>query len=71
MLLNKMLAITMLNNIQQSEMADLLRSNGKIYVVVAVLSIIFIGIVLYLILLDKKMNKLEKMIGDRKENQTK
>lgn len=41
-------------------MADEMRSNGKIYVVVAVLTTIFIGIVLYLIRLDRKLSKLEK-----------
>jgi multisubunit Na+/H+ antiporter MnhB subunit len=42
------------------EMADGLRSNGKIYVVVAVLVTILTGIVLYLIRLDRKISKLEK-----------
>ena len=37
-----------------------MRSNGKIYVVVAVLVAIFIGIILYLIRLDRKISKLEK-----------
>ena len=42
------------------EMADGLRSNGKIYVVVLVLATIFAGIILYLIRLDLKIKKLEK-----------
>jgi hypothetical protein len=42
------------------EMADTFRSNGKIYVVVAVIVTIFAGIILYLIRLDKKLTKLEK-----------
>ena len=41
-------------------MADELRKNGKIYVVVAVILTIFIGIILYLIRLDRKISKLEK-----------
>ena len=41
-------------------MADVMRSNGKIYVVVAVLAVIFIGIILYLIRIDRKISKLEK-----------
>ncbi len=41
------------------EMADALRSNGKIYVVVTVLMVIFIGIVLYLVRIDRKLSKLE------------
>ena len=42
------------------DMADTMRSNGKIYVVVAVILTIFAGIIIYLIRLDKKMTKLEK-----------
>jgi CcmD family protein len=41
-------------------MADKMRSNGKIYVVVAVLVTIFAGIILYLVRLDRKLAKLEK-----------
>ena len=40
-------------------MADLMRSNGKIYVVVGVLMIIFLGLVIYMINLDRKISKLE------------
>lgn len=43
-----------------TEMADIMRSNGKIYVVVAVLATIFVGIIGYLIYIDKKLSKLEK-----------
>jgi len=42
------------------DMADEMRRNGKIYVVVAVLVAIFIGIIIYLIRLDRKLSKLEK-----------
>jgi CcmD family protein len=42
------------------EMADLMRSSGKIYVVVAVLLIIFIGLAIYLINIDRKVSRLEK-----------
>jgi CcmD family protein len=41
-------------------MADGMRADGKIYVVVAVVVTIFAGIVLYLIRLDRKLTKLEK-----------
>ena len=43
-------------------MADEMRANGKIYVVVAVILTIFAGIVIYLIRLDRKMSRLEKNI---------
>ncbi len=42
------------------EMADTFRSNGKIYVVVLVLATIFVGIILYLVQLDRKISKIEK-----------
>jgi CcmD family protein len=42
------------------DMADSMRAEGKIYVVVGVLAIIFAIIVLYLVLLDRRLAKLEK-----------
>jgi hypothetical protein len=42
------------------DMANTMRSNGKIYVVVAVLVIILLGLFIYLIRLDRKIGKLEK-----------
>lgn len=41
---------------------DFFRNTGKIYVVVAVLVVIFIGIVIYLLRLDSKISQLEKFI---------
>lgn len=46
------------------EMADALRESGKIYVVVVVLLIIFAGIILYLISLDRKISRIEKSIKE-------
>ncbi len=45
---------------EQAEMADVMRSNGKIYVVVAVCLTILFGLILYLVKLDRKISKLEK-----------
>lgn len=42
------------------EMAVGMRANGKIYVVVAVVVTILLGLILYLISLDKKISRLEK-----------
>ncbi len=42
------------------DMADTMRSNGKIYVVVVVILTIFAGIIIYLIRLDRKMTRIEK-----------
>ena len=41
-------------------MADTLRSNGKIYVVIAVILTILLGLILYIVRLDRKISKLEK-----------
>ena len=45
---------------QHVEMADQLRANGKIYVVVAVLIVILLGLILYVARLDRKITRLEK-----------
>ncbi|HTB25437.1 MAG TPA: hypothetical protein VK711_08690 [Puia sp.] len=45
---------------EKPQMAELMRSNGKIYVVVTVLLIILAGIFIYLIQLDRKMSRMEK-----------
>lgn len=45
------------------EMADQFRADGKIYVVIAVLAVIFLGIMGYLFSLDRKISKLEKAAG--------
>lgn len=41
-------------------MADLMRSDGRIYVVIAVILTILAGIVLYVTRLDRRVTKLEK-----------
>ncbi len=48
------------------DMAEAMRSNGKIYVVVAVIAIIFIGLVIFLITIDRKVKKLEKQMDETK-----
>ncbi len=45
---------------EKVEMADGMRSNGKIYVVVAVALTILAGLFLYLIVLDRKISRFEK-----------
>ena len=45
---------------EKVEMADGMRSNGKIYVVVAVLAVILAGLFLFLINIDRKVTRLEK-----------
>jgi len=47
---------------QDAEMADTMRSEGKIYVVVAIVVLILLGLVGYLILLDRKVSAIEKKL---------
>lgn len=42
------------------EMADRMRADGKIYVLVGIITIIFIGITVYVVNTDRKISKLEK-----------
>ena len=48
------------------EMADVMRSEGKIYVVVAILAIIFVGLIAYLVAIDRKVTRIEKKISEKK-----
>jgi uncharacterized membrane protein YhaH (DUF805 family) len=50
---------------QEVEMADTMRSNGKIYVIVGIILIILIGLITYLFLLDRKVSRLEKRLKDQ------
>jgi len=59
-LLPLLLSFVYSSGYSQVEMADTMRSNGKIYVVVTVACIVFAVIAVYLILIDRKITKLEK-----------
>jgi hypothetical protein len=50
----------------QIEMADAMRSNGKIYVVVLVIGIVFSGLFVFAIRTDSKVSKLEKEVKNMK-----
>ncbi len=58
------LLLSLLSFAQDSapDMADTMRSNGKIYVVVAVCLVILIGLFMYVVRVDRKVSKLEKEI---------
>ena len=45
---------------QEVDMADTMRSNGKIFVVVGVIAIIFVGLLVYMVMLDRRLTKMEK-----------
>lgn len=47
---------------QNAEMADVMRSEGKIYVVVSILVLILAGLVTYLFLLDRRISGIEKKL---------
>ena len=70
-MLNKAIALLivfcfpLLASAQGAEMADTMRSNGKIYVVVAIALVILIGLIGYLIFVDKKVSGLEKRIAKK------
>ena len=44
----------------QTGLAGVMRSNGRIYVVVAVVLLILIGLIFYVFRIDRKLTKLEK-----------
>ncbi len=48
------------------EMADTMRSEGKIYVVVLVVAIVFSGLILYAMNTDRKLRRIEKEIESLK-----
>ncbi len=54
-------------NAQPIEMADTMRSEGKIYVVVAILLVIFVGLISYLVFLDRKITRIEKKLPEKKD----
>lgn len=53
------------------EMADAMRTEGKIYVVVAVLVVMFTGLLAYAIRIDQKLGRLEKELeGSSQDSKT-
>lgn len=49
------------------EMADTFREEGKIYVVVAVILAILAGLFIYLVIIDRRLRKMEKQ-WDKSDN---
>ena len=45
---------------QDVEMADVMRSSGKIYVVIGTIVIVFAGLAIYLFSIDMRLKKIEK-----------
>lgn len=61
------LLISNLAEAQEVEMADGLRSEGKIYVVVLIILIVLTGLIAYLFLMDRKLNRLEKLVNEKQQ----
>jgi hypothetical protein len=51
---------------QEVEMADTMRSEGKIYVVVAIVLLILAGLIGYLVMIDRKATRLERKLDGKK-----
>lgn len=47
------------------EMADKMREDGKIYVLVGIIGIVFAGILVYLISTERKVSRLEKLLEEQ------
>ena len=48
---------------QQVEMADAFRADGKIYVVLAVVLVILLGLLFYVYLVDRKVTRIENQLN--------
>jgi CcmD family protein len=63
-----LMSITVTTAQDTVDMADLMRSSGKIYVVVAVAMVVLAGIFIYLIALDRKVTRMENRLKDKTLN---
>ena len=50
---------------QQPEMADTMRANGKIYVVVGIVLIVLAGLIGYLVAIDRKVSRMERELSSK------
>ncbi|MBS1491183.1 MAG: CcmD family protein [Bacteroidetes bacterium] len=48
---------------QDVQMADTMRQEGKIYVVVAIVLVILLGLIAFLFFTDRKISRLEKKLN--------
>ncbi len=60
LLLLALICIAGLAQAQQEKPQSLMRSDGRIYVVIAVILTILAGLILYLVMLDRKISRFEK-----------
>lgn len=64
LLLTSLFTVSLQAQTDTVEMADTMRSNGKIYIVVAICLTILAGLFFYVFILDRKISKLEKSSRD-------
>lgn len=63
------ICISLLSQAQQMvvdnapQMADVFREEGKIYVVIAVIALIFLSLLVFLLYIERKLKKIEKQIN--------
>src|SRR4051812_23939975 len=50
---------------QGAEMADAMRSDGKIYVVVSIMAVVLAGLISYLVFIDRKTSRLEQKLEEK------
>lgn len=55
----------------EPQMADRLRADGKIYIVITVIAIIFAAIIVFLTALDRKIKKLEDQLNEGRDPKNK
>ncbi len=53
-------SVTFAQDSEPVDMADTMRSSGKIYVVIAVILTILFGLIMYVVRLDRKITRLEQ-----------
>lgn len=54
---------------QEPIMADQMRADGKIYVVITVLALIFLALVIFLVLIERRVAKIEKELNKGTDSQ--
>jgi CcmD family protein len=55
---------------QEVEMADTMRAEGKIYVIVGIILIVLAGLFVYLFLLDRKLKRIEEQLKKERRQAT-
>lgn len=60
-----MMQFTLLAQRAEGDMADVFRSEGKIYVVIGVFVIIMVVLFIYLFMMDRKIRRLEDMMNNK------